>query len=257
MLVARQQFSGFDLEEAYEVVGAVRAEAIADPQGVAPRSFVPETIVQEPSGYAGSRNRPALVAIAALHVVAIVALVKMDVLQIAPKRHEAVMIDLKPLQEAPPPQPQQKQEQAPPRVQTPIVAPPPIVSLPVAPPPVMTVPTPPPSAPVPAPAPAAPAAVIAAPVIPPDGSAANLGNPAPRYPVESRRAREEGTVRLRVQISADGAVQEISVAKTSGYDRLDKAALETVRRWKFRPGTQAGKPVEAIGFLSIPFILSH
>ena len=93
--------------------------------------------------------------------------------------------------------------------------------------------------------------------MPPDGFAATLGNPAPRYPIESRRQHEEGTVRLRVLISAQGLVEDVKVAKSSGFDRLDDAALDAVRKWRFRPGTQAGTPVEAAGFLSIPFKLTR
>jgi protein TonB len=95
-----------------------------------------------------------------------------------------------------------------------------------------------------------------APITPPDASAASLKNPSPRYPLESRREHEEGTVRLRVVITVDGHVKDIDVARSSGFDRLDKAALDAVRRWKFQPGSQAGRPVEAMGFLNIPFKLA-
>jgi protein TonB len=252
MLLARQQSADFELEDVAEVRHAAQRHPAMP---VAAARVEAEPI--RPSHYAGSSNRFAPALIAAAHVAVIALLLKYDVLTIAHKRADPVMIDLKPLVEAPPPQPQRKPLDTPRQIEMPIVTPPPIVQTPIAPPPLAAVSVSPPVAPQPVAAPAAPTAVIAAPIVPPDASAATLGNVPPRYPIESRRSHEEGTVRLRVLISPEGAVEEIAVARTSGYDRLDKAALETVRKWRFRAGTQAGKAVEAVGYLSIPFVLSR
>ncbi|RZJ81213.1 MAG: energy transducer TonB, partial [Brevundimonas sp.] len=81
-------------------------------------------------------------------------------------------------------------------------------------------------------------------------------DPLPRYPAESRRKREEGVVRLRVTVAIDGTVKAIAVAASSGFKRLDDAALEAVRRWRFRPKVQDGVSVEALGFIPIPFNLN-
>lgn len=203
------------------------------------------------SRYEGGRNRPLVLLILLAHVAALAALVKLDVVgRPAPR---LLSFEVRP--DSPPP-PRAEPHRAVPAKQAPApLAPPPIVATPTAPPPPVaavaapTLSTPPP-APVTAPAPPAP-------ITPPDASAATLHNPAPRYPTESRRLREEGTVRLRVLISPAGDVEQVSVARSSGYDRLDKAALDAVRRWRFLPGMQAGQPVEAIGYLSIPFVLTR
>ncbi|VEB40143.1 TonB family C-terminal domain [Chromobacterium violaceum] len=60
-----------------------------------------------------------------------------------------------------------------------------------------------------------------------------LNNPAPAYPTVSREEGEEGTVRLRVHVSAQGLPQEVSVQSSSGFPRLDRAALAAVKRWRF------------------------
>lgn len=77
----------------------------------------------------------------------------------------------------------------------------------------------------------------------------------PRYPLESRRLKEQGTVRLRVLLGTDGRVKTIEVATSSGFERLDKAALGAVRHWRWAPIVRDGQPVEVPGFLDIPFVL--
>lgn len=120
-------------------------------------------------------------------------------------------------------------------------------------------PTPSPDAPVgattpqPAPAPvaapvavaAAPAAAPAAPAAPPavqmpSSDADYLQNPRPPYPPISRRLNEQGKTTVRVLIGADGLPQRSEIFKSSGFDRLDQAALATVMRWRFVPGKRGG-----------------
>lgn len=74
----------------------------------------------------------------------------------------------------------------------------------------------------------------------PSSAADYLDNPAPRYPPASKRLREAGLVLLWVLVSADGASRKIDLRKSSGFDRLDEAATETVRLWKFVPGQSNG-----------------
>jgi periplasmic protein TonB len=69
-----------------------------------------------------------------------------------------------------------------------------------------------------------------------------LNNPAPDYPDDSRRQGEQGRVLLRVFVSAAGVVEQVTLRKSSGHSRLDQAALETVKTWRFvaaRRGTEA------------------
>ncbi|MEH3107403.1 MAG: energy transducer TonB [Sphingomonas fennica] len=83
-----------------------------------------------------------------------------------------------------------------------------------------------------------------------------FGNAPPRYPPLSLRKREQGTVRLRVVIDLAGRVRDIAVAVSSGFDRLDRAALDGVRGWRFHPGMAEGRPVDgAVGFLNYTFAL--
>lgn len=104
----------------------------------------------------------------------------------------------------------------------------------------------------PAPRPAAPTEPA---VSPPRFSAAYLDNPAPAYPAASRRNGEEGSVRLRVQVSADGRAMNVEIETSSGHERLDDAALRAVRRWRFVPARRGEEPVAASVIVPIAFRL--
>jgi len=115
-----------------------------------------------------------------------------------------------------------------------------------------------PVAAAPAPAPVAPPAPPAPPRIElPSTDADYLQNPQPEYPAISRRLGEQGQVMLRVLIGADGSPQQVELRRSSGYDRLDRAALNTVRRWRFVPGKRNGV-AEAMWFnVPINFVLER
>ena len=68
----------------------------------------------------------------------------------------------------------------------------------------------------------------------------DLHNEPPDYPEDSRAAREQGTVMLRVEVSAKGEPTAVTILKTSGYFRLDQAARRAVQHWKFHPAMTAG-----------------
>ncbi|BAO81399.1 periplasmic protein TonB, links inner and outer membranes [Serpentinimonas raichei] len=104
-------------------------------------------------------------------------------------------------------------------------------------------------------APAAPAAPAAPQIVLPSSSAAHLHNPAPAYPVLSRRLGEQGRVLLRVRIEADGSASAAQIYASSGFVRLDQAAQQAVLRWRFVPGTRNGE-AQAMWFLvPIHFVL--
>ena len=69
--------------------------------------------------------------------------------------------------------------------------------------------------------------------------------PAPRYPAASLRRGETGTVLVRATIGVDGRPRRIEVARSSGSRRLDRAAEDAIRRWRFQPAIRDGQPVEA------------
>lgn len=100
-----------------------------------------------------------------------------------------------------------------------------------------------PKAPVAA-APAAPAIRSEPVTTPPVFNAAYLRNPPPRYPLAARRNGEEGTVMLRVLVTADGAAARVELDRTSGSASLDGAALEAVRGWRFVPARRGSQNVE-------------
>jgi len=79
-----------------------------------------------------------------------------------------------------------------------------------------------------------------APVVELPSKAAYLNNPKPAYPAISKRLGEEGTVKIKVLIGADGLVKEVRVSRSSGFERLDDAALTAVKQWRFVPGKRNG-----------------
>jgi len=99
------------------------------------------------------------------------------------------------------------------------------------------------------------ASAPAAPPTPARFEAAYLRNPAPAYPAESRRRGEEGRTLLRVRVLADGSPEEIHLHLGSGFERLDQAAIDAVRRWKFVPAQQGGSAIAAWVIVPIQFSL--
>lgn len=119
--------------------------------------------------------------------------------------------------------------------------------------------TPAPAAALAAVEPAAPPAPPAPPATPkielPSSSADYLNNPPPAYPPLSKRLGEQGKVVVRAFIEANGTATKAEIRTSSGYERLDKTALQTVLRWRYVPGKRAGV-VEAMWFnVPINFVL--
>ena len=63
------------------------------------------------------------------------------------------------------------------------------------------------------------------------------------YPPISVRLNEEGRVTVRYLVDAEGTVGEVQVTGSSGKERLDNAAISLVKRWRFHPALQEGRPV--------------
>ena len=133
---------------------------------------------------------------------------------------------------------------------------------PVAPVSAPTAPTPPAptrveAPPTPAPPSPAPAPVVTAPSktdvsIPASYSASNQ---KPIYPNMSKRLGEQGTVVLRVLVKADGSAGEVEVKSSSSYPRLDQAAIDAVKTWRFNPAKIDGKATDEWYQVPIPFKL--
>jgi len=84
---------------------------------------------------------------------------------------------------------------------------------------------------------------------------AYLEPPAPRYPPESKHAREEGLVILKVVIDESGHASRINVYRSSGHPRLDEAACKAVQRAVFRPYVDGGVARAAVAIVPIEFSL--
>jgi protein TonB len=98
-----------------------------------------------------------------------------------------------------------------------------------------------------------PPAPVAAPVTLPRSDAAYLNNPRPAYPLAARRRGDQGTVLVRVLVSADGLAASTSLEKTSGHPALDEAALTAVKSWRFVPARQGGQAIESLYTVPIVF----
>ncbi|MEZ5663278.1 MAG: energy transducer TonB [Burkholderiaceae bacterium] len=175
---------------------------------------------------------------------------------VVPVQVLADLVDLpQPQVEPAPPPPQPKPEPprprpvAQPRAPAPQPAPTPLPVAEAAPQAAIEVAAPPEPEPVsasPAPAPVPVASstptIEPPPVVPPSSNAAYLNNTPPRYPPLSRRMGEQGRVVVRAFIDIDGTAAKAEIARSSGFDRLDQAALQTVLRWRYVPGKRGGVP---------------
>ena len=72
-----------------------------------------------------------------------------------------------------------------------------------------------------------------------------LHNPPPDYPEDARINHQEGVVILLVDVGQDGNVLKVTLQRSSGYRRLDEAALRAAKDWKFKPGSAAGQPIRS------------
>jgi len=195
-------------------------------------------------------------AVLAAHLVGGWALLQLDSVRQAVLEAAPIMVSLiaPPEQKLPPPlAPQPRQVMAATPVPLMAAAPAPIET------PAVFVAAPPLPMPLPLPLPtAAPVVVTAAPEqapAPPSPAPAPIKQVPPsavRYLVEprmtvplmSRRLGEFGTVVLRIVVDVRGHLKQAAVRKSSGFERLDKQALQEIRTARFAPLTENGQPVE-------------
>lgn len=104
---------------------------------------------------------------------------------------------------------------------------------------------------------AAPPTENPAPISQPRFDAAYLNNPLPAYPTLSKRMNEQGRVELRVHVLPSGLPDQVEIHKSSTHPRLDNAALEAVKRWRFVPAKQGSEAVAAWVIVPMPFILEN
>jgi len=77
----------------------------------------------------------------------------------------------------------------------------------------------------------------------------------PVYPPDAKAARVQGPVVLHAVIGPIGQVQSVEVV--SGHPLLTQAAIDAVKRWKFRPYILQGKAVEVDTQIRVNFTLSE
>ena len=78
----------------------------------------------------------------------------------------------------------------------------------------------------------------------------------PEYPPRSIQKHESGQVNVRVIIDTAGRVHDARVVLSSGFSRLDEAALRAARHSTFHPYTEHGRPLFAMAIIPYRFNLS-
>ncbi|MGC2061787.1 MAG: TonB family protein [Thermodesulfovibrionales bacterium] len=88
-----------------------------------------------------------------------------------------------------------------------------------------------------------------------DLSVSCTDRPPPGYPKLSARLREEGRTILLVELNELGRVTNVSIKKTSGFARLDEAAIVAVKTWRCTPAKRNGIAVRAAALQPFNFTL--
>ncbi len=74
----------------------------------------------------------------------------------------------------------------------------------------------------------------------------------PDYPDVARFLKINGTVSLRFVVDENGVPQDIALVHSAGYG-LDEKAVETLRKWRFKPGNSDNLPVATIAAIEVIF----
>ncbi len=83
-------------------------------------------------------------------------------------------------------------------------------------------------------------------------------NSQPPYPTVSKRLGEEGVVTLQLYVTKNGRVSEAKVQKSSGFPRLDEAAVrEALRNWRFIPAKRGDETIDAWYSINVRFELKR
>jgi protein TonB len=87
----------------------------------------------------------------------------------------------------------------------------------------------------------------------PDTAPEPVEQPDPHYPEDAAAEGVTGTVRLKVVVGMRGRVESVLVVRSSGDDRLDRAAEATVRQWRYQPARRGGRPKTAVDYVEVEF----
>ena len=75
----------------------------------------------------------------------------------------------------------------------------------------------------------------------------------PKYPRVSRKRGERGKVLVRIFINRDGSSEKVEIEQSSGFDRLDQAAMDSAKKCRFIPAKRNGKPVKTLATIPYTF----
>ena len=92
---------------------------------------------------------------------------------------------------------------------------------------------------------------------PPKFGAAYLNNPTPEYPQMARRKSQQGRVLLKVLVEESGIAETVELSKSSGFEKLDEAAITAVQKWTFIPAKRNNQAVKAYVLVPVKFSLSN
>ena len=86
-----------------------------------------------------------------------------------------------------------------------------------------------------------------------DKTAKVISNPQARYSQEARRKRSSSTVRIAIELRADGTIGFVFPLETGLDDSLLRPAVEAAKGIRFEPAIKNGVPVTAINFVEYSF----
>ncbi|GFE78156.1 hypothetical protein GCM10011487_01560 [Steroidobacter agaridevorans] len=79
----------------------------------------------------------------------------------------------------------------------------------------------------------------------------------PVYPREAQRSGTEGWVQVEFTIAPDGSTRDLRVRDSAPEQVFDKAALDSVSKWRFEPIRKNGAPVAQRAVLQVRFVLNN
>ena len=84
---------------------------------------------------------------------------------------------------------------------------------------------------------------------------AKVHNREPIYPDEAVRHGEQGAVVLLIRVSPEGLANSVDIARSSGFNLLDRAARDAVATWRFMPAVRDGQPIDSSMSVRVVFQL--
>lgn len=80
--------------------------------------------------------------------------------------------------------------------------------------------------------------------------------PEPEYPRSASLGKKDGYVSIGLVVGIDGVPHDVKVVSSTDKD-FDANAIAAVQRWRFKPATKGGQPLEVPIEVQIAFHLAH